>query len=215
MGQGQVDNFMFDLNSICFILIFFFITGYAILDGFDLGVGILHLFTKRDEERRILFNTIAPVWDGNLVWLVTLGGALFATFPMAYATILSGFYLDFMALLMGLFFRAVSIHFRSKKEWKWWRMVWDVAFSFSSALVSFLFGLVLGNLALGVPLDSSHEFVGTFGSLFNPYSVIVGLTVVSLFSMHGNLYLLLKTKNQFNQKIRSWANIQSRFSFSP
>lgn len=204
-----MDNFAFNLNSIWFILIFFFITGYAILDGFDLGVGILHLFTRGDNERgdnerQVMFNTIAPVWDGNLVWLVTLSAVLFGTFPVAYATILSGFYLGFMAVLMGLIFRAVSIHFRNKKEWKWWRRGWDVVFSFSSTLVSFLFGLVLGNLVLGIPLDSNYDFIGTFGSLFNPYSIFVGFTTVFIFALHGNLYLLLKTKNALYQKIRSW-----------
>ncbi|HLB59595.1 MAG TPA: cytochrome d ubiquinol oxidase subunit II, partial [Bdellovibrionota bacterium] len=147
----------------------------------------------------------APIWEGNLVWLVTLGGALFAAFPGAYATILSGFYLIFIAILLGLIFRAISIHLRNKEGWKWWKKGWDVAFSLSSTAVSFLFGLVLGNLAQGIPLDSSHDFIGTFGSLFNPYSILTGLTIVSLFSMHGTLYLLLKAKDPLHNKIRSWA----------
>src|SRR6266850_6039185 len=109
-----------------FVLLGVLMAGYAILDGFDLGVGILHLFAKGDAERRIFMNSIGPIWDGNEVWLVVFGGALFAAFPMAYATIFSGFYLPFMALLFALIFRAVSMEFRSKKEWPWWRQFWDM-----------------------------------------------------------------------------------------
>ena len=115
-----------DLNTIWFILVGVLLTGYAVLDGFDLGIGALHLFTNKDEERRVMINAIGPVWDGNEVWLVTGGGALFAAFPNVYATVFSGFYLALMLLLAALIFRAVAIEFRSKRPERWWRQMWDV-----------------------------------------------------------------------------------------
>ncbi len=118
----------FNLNTIWFILVGVLLTGYAVLDGFDLGIGALHLFTNKDEERRVMINSIGPVWDGNEVWLVTGGGALFAAFPNVYATAFSGFYLALMLLLAALIFRAVAIEFRSKRPERWWRQMWDVAF---------------------------------------------------------------------------------------
>ena len=137
----------FDLNTIWFILVGVLFTGYAILDGFDLGIGALHLFTKKDEERRIMLNSIGPVWDGNEVWLVTGGGALFAAFPNVYATIFSGFYLAFYLLLAALIFRGVAIEFRSKRPENWWRQMWDVSFSIGSILAALLIGITLGNIA--------------------------------------------------------------------
>src|SRR5436190_10265565 len=134
-----------DLNTIWFILLGVLLTGYAILDGFDLGVGILHLFVREDEERRVLMSSIGPLWDGNEVWLVTFGGALFAAFPDTYAAAFSGFYLPFMLLLFALIFRAVSMEFRSKQEWRWWRSFWDVSFCAASVLATFLFGVAVGN----------------------------------------------------------------------
>src|SRR6185295_13525249 len=136
-----------DLNTFWFAVLGILLAGYAILDGFDLGVGILHLFVKRDDERRILLNSIGPLWDGNEVWLVTFGGALFAAFPHAYATAFSGFYLPFMLLLAALIFRAVAIEFRSKQPMAWWRAWWDASFSAASLLVSLLTGVALGNIA--------------------------------------------------------------------
>src|ERR1700722_16589641 len=135
-----------DLNLIWFVLVGILFTGYAILDGFDLGVGPLHLFTKKDEERRLMINSIGPVWDGNEVWLVTGGGALFAAFPNVYATVFSGFYLALMLLLAALIFRAVAIEFRSKQPMKWWRQMWDVSFSVGSILSALLIGVALGNI---------------------------------------------------------------------
>ncbi len=136
-------EFTFDLNTIWFILIGVLLTGYAILDGFDLGVGALHLFVKEDNDRRIMINAIGPVWDGNEVWLVTGGGALFAAFPHVYATVFSGFYTAFMLLLFALIFRAIAIEFRSKQTMKWWRQMWDVAFSVASILIALLMGIAL------------------------------------------------------------------------
>ncbi len=195
-----------DLNTTWFVLVGVLLTGYALLDGFDLGVGALHLLTRRDEERRIMLNAIGPVWDGNEVWLVTGGGALFAAFPHVYATVFSGFYLALMLLLFMLIFRAVAIEFRSKQPMGWWRKTWDISFSVTSLASSLLLGVALGNIAWGVPLRPDHEYAGTFLGLLNPYSVLVGVTTVALFTMHGAIYMVLKTEGPLHQKVRSWVN---------
>jgi cytochrome d ubiquinol oxidase subunit II len=194
------------LNVLWFALVGILFTGYAILDGFDLGVGALHLFTKTDAERRVMLNSIGPVWDGNEVWLVTGGGALFAAFPLVYATVFSGFYLAFMLLLVALIFRAVAIEFRSKQPMGWWRTLWDTGFSLGSFLSALLIGVALGNIAWGVPLDGEHEFAGTFLGLLRPYPLLVGVTTVALFAMHGAIYGVLKTEGELHEKLRSWAN---------
>ena len=195
-----------DLNAVWFILIGVLFTGYAMLDGFDLGVGALHLFTKSDEERRVMLNAIGPVWDGNEVWLVTGGGALFAAFPNVYATVFSGFYLAFVLLLVALIFRAVAIEFRSKQPMRWWRQMWDIGFSAGSVLSSLLIGVAMGNIAWGIPLDDRGEFAGTFWSLLHPYSLLLGVTTVALFMMHGAIYALMKTEGPLHDKLRGWIN---------
>lgn len=199
-------NFSFDLNTIWFMLVGILLTGYAILDGFDLGIGALHLFTKTDDERRIMINAIGPVWDGNEVWLVTGGGALFAAFPKTYATVFSGFYMAFMIFLFGLIFRAVAIEFRSKQPMKWWRKFWDISFSISSIISSFILGVALGNIILGIPLNEHNDYIGSFWQLLHPYPVLVGITTVSLFMMHGAIYGVLKTEGELHDKIRGWVN---------
>jgi cytochrome d ubiquinol oxidase subunit II len=193
-----------DLNTIWFGLVGILLAGYAILDGFDLGVGALHLFTKTDLERRTMLNAIGPVWDGNEVWLVTGGGALFAAFPEVYATAFSGFYLALMLLLLALIFRAVAIEFRSKRESKRWRATWDVSFSMASILSALLIGVALGNIAWGIPLDARHEYAGTFLGLLHPYPILVGITTVALFMMHGSIYVVLKTEEGLHEKARHW-----------
>jgi cytochrome d ubiquinol oxidase subunit II len=199
-------DFNFDLNTVWFALVGVLFIGYAILDGFDLGVGALHLFTKGDTERRIMLNAIGPVWDGNEVWLVTGGGALFAAFPEVYATSFSGFYLAMMMLLAGLIFRAIAIEFRSKQPMKWWRQLWDISFSVSSIISSLLIGVALGNIAWGIPLDMEKEFIGSFPGLLHPYALLVGLTTVALFAMHGAIYLVMKTEGALQARIRPWIN---------
>jgi cytochrome d ubiquinol oxidase subunit II len=199
-------EFTFDLNTIWFILIGVLLAGYAILDGFDLGVGSLHLFVNEDEDRRILINSIGPVWDGNEVWLVTGGGALFAAFPHVYATVFSGFYTAFMLLLFVLIFRAVAIEFRSKQPMAWWRKSWDVAFSVSSILIALLMGIALGNIIQGIPLGADKEFQGTFLGLLNPYAILVGITTVALFMMHGSIYLAMKTEGPLQERVTKWIN---------
>ena len=195
----------FDLNTIWFILVGVLFTGYAILDGFALGIGALHLFTKKDEERRVLLNSIGPVWDGNEVWLVTGGGALFAAFPNVYATAFSGFYLALILLLVALIFRAVAIEFRSKRPERWWRQMWDLSFAGGSILSALLIGIALGNIAWGVPIDTNGEFAGTFLGLLKPYPLLVGVTTVALFMMHGAIYGVMKTEGELHDKLRSWA----------
>ena len=198
-------NFSLDLNTIWFGLVGVLFIGYALLDGFDLGVGALHLLADTDRDRRLMLNAIGPVWDGNEVWLVTGGGALFAAFPEVYATVFSGFYVAFMLFLFALIFRAVAIEFRSKQPSRLWRLVWDVSFSLSSILGSVLVGVALGNIARGIPLDAQREFAGNFWSLLNPYALMVGVTTVALFTMHGAIYVVMKTEGFLQKRAREWA----------
>lgn len=196
--------FAMDINTVWFFLVGLLLTGYAVLDGFDLGVGTLHLTTKTDEDRRKVINSIGPLWDGNEVWLVTGGGALFAAFPEAYATAFSGFYLALFLLLMGLIFRAVALEFRGKKPMQWWKRLWDTLFSVASTVSAVLMGVALGNIVLGIPLNRSHDFTGTFFSLLNPYALIVGITVLTLFMMHGALFLLVKNEGYLYARFRNY-----------
>ena len=199
---------MFDLSFELLVLIWFLIlgvllTGYAILDGFDLGVGMIHPFAaKNDHERRLVINSIGPLWDGNEVWLVTFGGALFAAFPEAYATIFSGFYDALMLVLLGLILRAVSIEFRSKQANPNWRHLWDWVFFGSSLLTTFVFGVAVGNAVRGVPLDERHDFVGSIDTLIHPYCVSCGILAVTMFAMHGAIYLYLKTEGDLQERLK-------------
>lgn len=190
-----------DLNLFWFILIGILLGGYAVLDGFDLGVGILHPFVKTDHDRRLLLNAIGPFWDGNEVWLVVFGGALFAAFPDAYATAFSGFYLPFMLLLCCLIFRAVSIEFRSKHHNPIWRAFWDYAFSIASLIATFLFGIAVGNCMRGIPIGADKEFAGSIEFLLNPYSLSVGVLAISTFAMHGSIYLYLRLEGELKERI--------------
>ena len=193
-----------DLQHIWFGLMVVLLAGYAVLDGFDLGVGILHPLAGNDSERRLFVNAIGPLWDGNEVWLVTFGGALFAMFPEAYATIFSGFYGAFMLLLFALIFRAVSLEFRGKIESPRWRRLWDWGFFGSSLLAALLFGVAVGNGMKGVPLDERGLYVGRFLDLVDPYTVLVGLLTVSLFAMHGAIFLFLKTEGAVQDRLGRW-----------
>jgi cytochrome d ubiquinol oxidase subunit II len=194
-----------NLNNIWFVLVGVLFTGYAMLDGFDLGIGALHLFTRKDEERRVMLNAIGPVWDGNEVWLVTGGGALFAAFPNVYATVFSGFYLAFILLLCALIFRGVAIEFRGKQPMYWWRQMWDLGFAGGSILSALLIGVAMGNIAQGIPIDANGEFAGTFLGLLQPYPLLMGVTTVALFMMHGAIYGTMKTEGELHDKLRRWS----------
>lgn len=186
---------MLDLQVAWFLLVGVLLAGYAILDGFDLGVGMLHLFIARDDhDRRVLLNAIGPVWDGNEVWLLTAGGAIFAAFPAVYATVFSGFYLALMVLLLALILRAVSLEFRSKVEAPGWRSAWDAAFAAGSILPALLFGVAIGNVLRGVPIDADGEFAGTFLGLLNPFAIVIGLLSSAMFLLQGASWLALKTE---------------------
>jgi cytochrome d ubiquinol oxidase subunit II len=197
---------MSELQITWFFLIGILLAGYAILDGFDLGVGFWHLFAKKDEERRIFLKSIAPIWDGNEVWLLTAGGALFAAFPPVYASVFSGFYLALLLILLGLIFRVVAIEFRNQVGDPGWRKIWDVAFSLGSILPALLFGVALGNLVRGLQLNESGDYIGGFFALLNPYSLLVGVTGLAMFATHGALYLVLKTEGELQDKARNWAS---------
>ena len=193
------------METLWFCLVAIMIAMYVVFDGFDLGVGILHLHVaKTDSERVRVLRSIGPVWDGNEVWLVTGGGALFAAFPNVYATVFSGFYLAFVLLLVALIFRAVAIEFRSKQPMRWWRQMWDIGFSAGSILSSLLIGVAMGNIAWGVPIDERGEFAGTFLGLLGPYPLLLGVTTVSLFMMHGAIYASMKTEGPLRDKLRGW-----------
>lgn len=193
-----------DLALVWYIVLGVLLTGYAILDGFDIGVGALHLFARGDTERRILMNSIGPVWDGNEVWLITFGGALFGVFPNAYATAFSGFYLAFVVLLFCLIFRAVAMEFRSKEPWAWWRKTWDVLFWIVNLLMPVLFGVTVGNMITGVALDKEGEITGGLLGLLKPYPILVGVFTLVTFFMHGSLYLYLKTDGDLQSRVRKW-----------
>ena len=190
-----------DLQTWWFLVIGGVFSAYAILDGFDLGAGALHLFLNKEQSRRIALNAIGPVWDGNEVWLVIGGGALFAGFPNAYATALSAMYIPFIFLFVGLIWRAVAIEFRSKEPMLWWHKSWDVIYTFSSGSIAFTLGLILGNVVYGFEFDKNGDFTGHFSDLFNPYSVVTGVTSLALFMMHGAVYLSLKTEGRLFAKL--------------
>jgi cytochrome d ubiquinol oxidase subunit II len=194
-----------DLNIIWFLLVGILIIGYAILDGFDLGVGMIHLFTKDEEEKKVNLNAIGPVWDGNEVWLLTGGGALFAAFPIVYATVFSGFYLAFVLLLTALIFRAVSFEFRKYSEVRN-KKYWDFTFGVGSLLPALLFGVAIGNILHGLPIDARGAYLGTFLTLLNPYSIVVGLVSLTMFLMHGAIYLTLKSSGKQKEKMVKVAN---------
>ena len=193
------------LAIVWFLLVGVLFTGYIILDGFDLGVGILSLFNRKDDERRLYINSIAPVWDGNEVWLITGGGALFAAFPPVYATMFEGFYIALMLVLASLIFRAVSMEFRNKVDSPVWRHIWDKVFGISSLVAALLFGVAAGNILRGVPINDTFMFKGTFLGLLNPYSLLVGIATLFLVTTLGALYLTLKTEGELRQSMKNWA----------
>jgi cytochrome d ubiquinol oxidase subunit II len=193
-----------DLGTLWYCVFILAIIGYAALDGFDLGVGVLHPFVRSDYERRVFLNAIGPVWDGNAVWLIVILGALLAGFPFAYATLLSAYYTPVMIFIAGLILRAVAIEFRSKHKSSVWRGGWDYLFFLASLIIAFGAGLLIGNFIEGIDINESQIYVGTFKDFFTPYSILMGITSVICFAMHGCIFLLMKTESELHDKLRSW-----------
>lgn len=195
-----------DLNTLWFILIVVLFIGYFILEGFDYGVGILLPFLgKNDQRRRLVINTIGPHWDGNEVWLLTAGGAIFAAFPDWYATLFSGFYLPLFLMLFGLIVRGVAFEFRSKDENPRWRALWDWMIFIGSFIPALLWGVALANLVEGVPIDASMNYTGGFFNLLNWYALIGGLATLSAFTLHGAIFLSLKTSADLQEDAHNLA----------
>ncbi len=194
------------LNNVWFVLIAVLWTGYLVLEGFDFGVGaLLRLVGKDEKGRRVLINTIGPVWDANEVWLLTAGGATFAAFPEWYASMFSGFYLALLVILVCLIVRGVAFEYRGKGHSDQWRARWDWSILLTSWGLALLWGVAFGNIVRGVPLDVDHEYVGNFGDLLNPFALVMGLCTLGLFLTHGAVYLALKTTKEVRERARSIA----------
>lgn len=197
-----------ELNTLWFILIGFLFTGYFFLEGFDFGVGMLLPFLGRnDEEKRIIINSIGPVWDGNEVWLIVAGGAMFAAFPEWYATLFSSFYLALVLMLVGLIFRGVAFEFRSKEEDKRWRMFWDWALAIGSAIPSLLWGVAFANIVRGIAINADGIYQGTFFDHLNIFAIAGGVFTLSLFLLHGALYLTMKVDESIASRARKVSNL--------
>lgn len=192
----------FDLNVLWFILVAVLFIGFFFLEGFDYGVGILLPFVaKNDRERREVINTIGPVWDGNEVWLLTAGGAIFAAFPNWYATLFSGFYLALFLILLALIARGVAFEFRSKLDDPKWRSAWDWAIFVGSLVPGLLWGVAFANIVRGLPIDETMTYTGGFFYLLNPYSLLGGLVTLGLFALHGGLFLSIKTDGAVRERV--------------
>ncbi|BAT70920.1 cytochrome d ubiquinol oxidase subunit II [Thermosulfidibacter takaii ABI70S6] len=193
------------LRLIWFVLWGVLWIGYFVLDGFDLGAGILSLFAKDEEEKRFIYNAIGPFWDANEVWLITAGGATFAAFPKTYAVMFSGLYTPLLMLLFCLIFRGVAIEFRNKEEDPKWRRNWDIVFGVSSLLATLLLGVAFANLFKGLPIDDKGIFRGNFFSLLNPYGILGGILFILMSAVHGATWLSFRGYNGFEEKYRNLA----------
>lgn len=203
-----------DLNILWFILITVLFSGFFFFEGFDYGVGILLPFLGRnDTERRIVINTIGPVWDGNEVWLITAGGAMFAAFPNWYATLFSGFYLALFFILFALIVRGVAFEFRSSDQSPLWRALWDKMIFLGSTLSAILWGVAVTNLLKGVPIDAKMRFTGNFFDLLSFYTIVGGITTLLLFVFHGALYLTLKTEEELAHRAQNMAKTVGFITF--
>ncbi len=191
------------LSEVWFVLFIAIVAGYLILDGLDMGVGMLHIpIARTDVERRTLLNSIGPFWDGNAVWLVLAGGVLFAVYPLAYASLFSGFYVAFMLVLVVIILRAVSMEFRSKESSPRWRSFWDAVFALASTGLAFLLGVAFGNIVNGVPIDADGNMTVHLIDLLTPFALLVGLTTVAMLAMHGGLYLVMKTEGELQARVK-------------
>ena len=194
------------LQIIWFLLVTVLLGVYFVLDGFDLGVGVLSLFVKDKNSKRLLMNSIGPFWDGNEVWLIAGGGAIFAAFPMVYATAFSAFYLAVYLLLFALFFRAISLELRNKINSPKWEKFWEVSFGVGSLLAVVLLGVAFGNILRGLPLNDSKTFTGNFFELLNPYSILVGVFALIMSLMHSSIYLATRTTGELEEKYQKLSN---------
>jgi cytochrome d ubiquinol oxidase subunit II len=195
-----------ELTTVWFVLIAVLWIGYFTLEGFDFGVGILLPVLARSEgERRVLINTIGPVWDGNEVWLLVAGGATFAAFPEWYATLFSGFYLPLLLILVALISRGVAFEYRAKRDDNRWRAAWDKVIFFGSLIPAILWGVAFANIVRGVPIDKHNEYVGGFFNLLNPYALLGGLMTLLLFTAHGAMFIALKTDGDIRGRARRFA----------
>ncbi|WP_432071402.1 cytochrome d ubiquinol oxidase subunit II [Streptomyces wuyuanensis] len=195
-----------ELHDVWFVLIAVLWTGYFFLEGFDFGVGILtKLLARNRVEKRVLINTIGPVWDGNEVWLLTAGGATFAAFPEWYATLFSGFYLPLLLILICLILRGVAFEYRAKRPEEHWQRNWEQAIFWTSLIPAFLWGVAFGNIVRGVKIDQEMEYVGTVWDLLNPYAILGGLVTLSLFTFHGTVFTALKTVGDIRERARKLA----------
>jgi len=194
------------LTTVWFCLIAVLWVGYFVLEGFDFGVGIvLPLLARSDAERRVLINTIGPVWDGNEVWVIVAGGATFAAFPEWYATLFSGFYMPLFLILIALIFRNLAFEYRGKRLGAGWRSGWDAAIVLGSVVPALLWGVAFGNIVRGVAIDHHHEYVGSFLDLLNPYALLAGLCTLSLFVTHGLMFVARKTVGELRVRARAMA----------
>ncbi|MFE0963747.1 cytochrome d ubiquinol oxidase subunit II [Streptomyces fungicidicus] len=195
-----------ELHDVWFVLIAVLWIGYFFLEGFDFGVGVLTRLLARDRaEKRVLINTIGPVWDGNEVWLLTAGGATFAAFPEWYATLFSGFYLPLLVILVCLIVRGVAFEYRAKRPEEHWQRNWETAIFWTSLIPAFLWGVAFGNIVRGVKIDAEFEYVGTVWDLLNPYALLGGLVTLSLFTFHGTVFTALKTVGEIRARARKLA----------
>ncbi|MEE4541097.1 cytochrome d ubiquinol oxidase subunit II [Streptomyces sp. V4-01] len=194
------------LHDVWFVLIAVLWTGYFFLEGFDFGIGVLTKLLARDRtERRVLINTIGPVWDGNEVWLLTAGGATFAAFPDWYATLFSGFYLPLLMILVCLIVRGVAFEYRAKRGEDRWQRNWEHAIFWTSLLPAFLWGVAFANITRGVKIDANKEYVGGFWDLLHPYALLGGLVTLTLFTFHGAVFASLKTVGPIRERARAFA----------
>lgn len=195
-----------ELHDVWFVLIAVLWTGYFFLEGFDFGIGVLTKLLARDrKERRVLINTIGPVWDGNEVWLLSAGGATFAAFPEWYATLFSGFYLPLLLILVCLIVRGVAFEYRAKRPEERWQRNWEQAIFWTSLLPAVLWGVAFGNIVRGVKIDAEMEYVGSLADLLNPYAILGGLVTLTLFTFHGAVFAALKTVGDIRARARKLA----------
>ncbi|MEZ5094307.1 cytochrome d ubiquinol oxidase subunit II [Nocardioides sp.] len=193
-----------ELTTVWFSLIAILWIGYFALEGFDFGVGmLLPVLGREEKERRVLYNTIGPVWDGNEVWVLVAGGATFAAFPEWYATLFSGFYLPLLLILVALIVRNLAFDYRGKRDDDGWRARWDAAAIFGSYLPAILWGVAFANIVAGVPIDENKEFTGNLFTLLNPFGLLGGLVTMGLFLTHGSMFIALKTEGDIRERARA------------